>query len=104
MEQEKEYLLSIIKPFVTHPEDVNVEATTDELGVLLRVRVNQEDMGRLIGKQGANANAIRTLVRQLGFTSNKRISIKIDEPEGATMRMVNATDEVDNAFNEAKGI
>jgi len=82
MENEEKYLLNIIQPIVTKPDDVIIKSSIDEMGVLLTVKVNKEDMGRLIGKQGANANAIRTLVRQLGFSCEKRISVKIEEPEG----------------------
>lgn len=101
MEPEAQYVLNLIQPIVTVPEDVKVEYKNDDMGVLLTVRVNQADMGRLIGKQGANANAIRTLVRQLGFTNNKRISIKVEEPEGSTRAPKNFND-VDDSYNQAK--
>lgn len=83
---EKLYLLNIVRPIVTKPEAVEVIEKNDDMGVLLTIKVAKEDMGRLIGKQGANANAVRKLVRQLGFTVNKRISIKVDEPEGGSRR------------------
>lgn len=100
---EKTYLLNLIQPIVSLPEEVEVTETVDEMGVLLAVKVNKADMGRLIGKQGANANAIRTLVRQLGFTNNKRISIKINEPDGST-RSYQGSNTVDESYNEAKSI
>jgi predicted RNA-binding protein YlqC (UPF0109 family) len=100
MEPEVQYLLNLIQPIVTCPEDVNVEYKNDDMGVLLTVKVNQADMGRLIGKQGANANAIRTLVRQLGFTNNKRISIKVEEPEGSTRAPRH--NDVEDSYNQAK--
>ena len=86
MEKETEYLANLIKPLVTLPGEVDIIHSVDDKGVLLTVRVNKEDMGRLIGKDGANANAVRTLVRQLGYTSDKRISVKIEEPEGSTKK------------------
>lgn len=99
---EKTYLLNLVQPIVSLPDEVVVTESTDEMGVLLTVSVNKADMGRLIGKQGANANAIRTLVRQLGFTNNKRISIKINEPEGGTRGF--SSNNVDESYKEAKSI
>lgn len=98
---EEQYVLNLIQPIVSLPNEVEVSQQVDEMGVLITVKVNQADMGRLIGKEGANANAIRSLVRQLGFTNNKRISIKIEEPNGST-RGTRRHDDVEDSYNQAK--
>ena len=98
---EKQYVLNLIQPIVSLPNEVEVSQQVDEMGVLITVKVNQADMGRLIGKEGANANAIRSLVCQLGFTNNKRISIKIEEPNGS-IRGTRRHDDVEDSYNQVK--
>jgi len=75
----------IIKEIVNHPDDVNVTRTVDELGVLLSVKVNREDMGLLIGRAGSTAKAIRALARIVGMRNNARVNLRIEEPEGGRM-------------------
>lgn len=102
MQPEQEYLLNVVLPLVQNKDAVKVDYQNDDRGVLLVLNVAPEDMPRVIGRQGANANAIRNLVRQVGFTNNKRVSVKIEEPEGSTRRQGHA--HVDSAFEEAKNI
>lgn len=77
-----EFLEYIVKALVDHPEDVKTERKVDEMGVLLSVRVNPEDMGQLIGKKGSTAGAIRNLIRIIGLKNQARVNLKIEEPEG----------------------
>lgn len=72
----------VIKAIVDNPNDVKVERTVDEMGVLLTLSVNPEDMGNIIGKQGMTAKAVRTLLRIVGAKNNARVNLKILEPEG----------------------
>ena len=72
----------IVKGLVDHPDDAKVERKVDEMGVLLILKVNPEDMGQIIGRQGATARAIRTLVRIVGLKAHARVNLKIEEPEG----------------------
>lgn len=81
-EKDHEFVEYVIKNLVTKPEEVEVARTVDELGVLLSVKVNQEDMGLLIGKRGSTAKAIRTLVRIVGLRNNARVNLRIEEPQG----------------------
>ena len=81
-----EFLEYVVKTLVDHPEDVKVERKVDEMGVLLTVRVNPEDMGQLIGKEGSTARAIRNLVRIIGLKNHARVNLKIEEPEGGSRR------------------
>lgn len=83
-EPEVSYLKSIMLPLLSHPEGLEVHKSIDDRGVYLVVRVSQDDMGRVIGKQGQTAQSIRNLIRQFGGVYQKSISIKIEEPIGST--------------------
>ena len=83
---DQEFLEYLVKSIVDHPDEVKVERKVDEMGVLLDLRVNQEDMGMLIGRQGSTAKALRTLLRIVGARHNARVNLKIEEPEGAAPR------------------
>ena len=81
-----EFLEFIVKTLVDNPNDVKVDRKVDEMGVLLTVKVNPEDMGQLIGRQGSTARAIRNLVRIIGLKNHARVNLKIEEPEGGSRR------------------
>lgn len=85
-EQDKEFLEFIVKALVDHPEDVEIGRKVDEMGVLLSLKVNSEDMGQIIGKAGATARAIRSLVRIVGLKNHARVNLKIEEPAGGRSR------------------
>ncbi len=80
---DQDFLEFLIKTLVDHPEDVKVDRKVDEMGVLLSLKVNPEDMGQIIGKAGSTARAIRSLVRIVGLKNHARVNLKIEEPEGA---------------------
>ncbi len=82
--KDQEFLVTVVKAIVNHPEDVEVTRDLDERGVLLTLKVNQEDMGYVIGREGSTAKAIRTLLRIIGVKNNARLNLKIAEPEGST--------------------
>ena len=82
--KDQEFLTYVIKALVDHPADVQLERTVDEMGVLLTLKVNPEDMGQIIGRSGNTARAIRTLLRVVGAKNNARVNLKIYEPEGST--------------------
>jgi len=79
---DKEFLEFVVKSIVNNPNDVKVTRTVDEMGVLLNLKVNPEDMGQIIGREGSTAKAIRTILRVIGVRNNARINLKIEEPEG----------------------
>ena len=83
---DKDFLEHIIKELVDHPEDVKVDRKVDEMGVLLSLRVNPEDMGQIIGREGSTARAIRNLVRIVGLKNHARVNLKIEEPVGGDTR------------------
>ena len=81
---DQEFLEYLVKSLVDHPDDVKVDRKVDEMGVLLSLRVNAQDMGQVVGRQGATAKAIRSLLRIVGVKNNARVNLKIEEPEGST--------------------
>ena len=81
---DQEFLEFLIKALVDNPGDVKVDRKVDEMGVLLSLKVNSEDMGQIIGKAGATAKAIRSLVRVVGLKNHARVNLKIEEPEGGS--------------------
>lgn len=81
--QDLEFLIYVVKQIVKNPDDVVAERKIDEMGVLLTLKVNKEDMGQVIGKSGQTAKALRTLLRVMGSKNNARVNLKIIEPEGS---------------------
>jgi len=81
---DQEFVEYVVKAIVNHPDDVRVDRKVDEMGVLLTLKVNPEDMGTLIGRAGSTAKAIRTLTRIVGLRNNARVNLKIEEPEGGS--------------------
>lgn len=81
--QDQDFVEYVVKTIVNHPEDVSTERTVDERGVLLTLKINPEDMGIVIGREGQNARALRTLVKIIGAKNNARVNLKIYEPETA---------------------
>jgi predicted RNA-binding protein YlqC (UPF0109 family) len=82
-EHDKIFLEYVVKALVDNPNDVKIDRTVDEMGVLISLTVNPADMGKIIGRMGNTAKAIRTLLRIIGMKNNARVNLKINEPEGS---------------------
>jgi len=83
-EKDQEFLEFVIKGLVEHPDDVKIGRTVDEMGVLLTLDLHPDDMGKVIGRSGNTAKAIRTLLRVVGMKHNARVNLKINEPPGGS--------------------
>ncbi len=81
-EQDQEFIEYVVKQLVDRPDDVSTDRTVDEMGVLITLKVNPEDLGQVIGRQGQTAKAVRTLLRVVGAKNHARVNLKIFEPEG----------------------
>jgi predicted RNA-binding protein YlqC (UPF0109 family) len=79
--QDQAFVEYVVKAIVNHPEDVKVERTVDDRGVLLTLHINQEDMGYVIGRQGQTARALRILLKTVGAKDDARVNLKIYEPD-----------------------
>lgn len=74
---DQQFIEYIVKSLVSNPDDVQIDRTIDEKGVLIELTVNPEDLGRVIGKRGSSAQALRTLLRALGTKNDARYNLKI---------------------------
>lgn len=83
MEKDQQFLEYVIKALVDSPDEVKINRTVDEMGVLLTLSVGKDDMGKVIGRSGATAKAIRTILRVVGMKYDARVNLKIEEPEGS---------------------
>lgn len=93
---DQQFVEYIVKTLVNNPEDVSVERTIDERGVLLSLSVNPEDIGRVIGRRGSTAQAIRTLLRALGTKNGARYNLKIVNTDGEPRRQETETSAEDS--------
>ncbi len=80
--QDRDFVEYVVKQIVENPDEVEVSREVDEMGVLLTLKVSKDDMGKIIGKSGQTAKALRTLLRIVGSKNNARVNLKIVEPEG----------------------
>src|SRR3954469_17903185 len=83
MERDQQFLEYVVKALIDNPDDVKINRTVDEMGVLLTLSVHKDDMGKVIGRSGATAKAIRTVLRVVGMKNDARVNLKIEEPEGS---------------------
>ncbi|WP_144549002.1 KH domain-containing protein [Bacillus sp. X1(2014)] len=75
----KQLIETIVKPLVDFPEDVHVDVKEDDTRITYQLSVNKTDMGKVIGKQGRVAKAIRTVVYAAGSSQQKKIFLEIGE-------------------------
>ena len=99
---DQQFVEYIVKTLVNNPDKVQITRTIDEKGVLLSLEVDPEDVGRIIGRRGATAQSIRTLLRALGTKNDARYNLKIvnnDDFEPKTQEDA----AVENADTEVAG-
>lgn len=104
MAEDQAFLDYVVKGLVDHPEAVKIGRSVDEMGVLLTLDVHPEDMGKIIGRSGNTAKAVRTLLRVVGMKNNARVNLKINEPEGGSRAPSggSASKTVDEAMADLK--
>ncbi len=117
---DQQFVEYVVKSLVSKPDAVKVERRIDEKGVLLELTVDPEDLGRVIGKRGATAQSLRTLLRALGTKNDARYNLKIvdngeprpprsddrsgettDEPATSTPAAQATSDDDDNGDSDA---
>lgn len=119
---DQQFVEFVVKSIVGNPDAVSVVRSVDEKGVLLELTVDPEDLGRVIGKRGATAQSIRTLLRALGTKNEARYNLKIvdnGEPRaerapredagsssgsGMAMSSATASDDDDVAVEEVSSV
>lgn len=97
-----QFLEFVVKALVDTPDAVKVDRKVDEMGVLITLKVDPADMGKIIGRNGATAKSIRTLLRIVGLKNNARVNLKIEEPEGSTRPSPSASKSVDDVMADLK--
>lgn len=103
MEQDVKFLEFVIKALVEKPDEVKIVRTVDEMGVLMTLDVDKDDMGKIIGREGNTAKAIRTLLRVVGMKNNARVNLKINEPAGSMKEVkMSVTKSLDDAMSDLK--
>jgi predicted RNA-binding protein YlqC (UPF0109 family) len=100
VEKDQVFVEYVVKALVEKPEKVVIKRSIDDRGVLLELTVDPEDMGKIIGKAGATAKSIRTLLRVLGARDELRYNLKISEPEGSEFSARPKSDSDDSEPNE----
>jgi len=93
---DQQFVEYIVKSLVNNPDGVKIERRIDEKGVLLELTVEAEDLGRVIGKRGATAQSLRTLLRALGTKNEARYNLKIvdvDRPDGGVITSLSDDDD-----------
>src|SRR6187397_2691967 len=101
---DQQFVEYIVKSLVSNPDAVSVERRIDEKGVLLELTVDPEDLGRVIGKRGATAQSLRTLLRALGTKNDARYNLKIvdnGEPGAGRSQQSSARDDNDDSNDSA---
>jgi predicted RNA-binding protein YlqC (UPF0109 family) len=106
---DQQFVEYVVKSLVNNPDAVSVERSVDEKGVLLELTVDPEDLGRVIGKRGATAQSMRTLLRALGTKNEARYNLKIVDngeprPERSTKSQAYSTsdsDEISSAQDDS---
>ena len=104
---DQQFVEFIVKTLVSNPEKVAINRVIDEKGVLLSLSVDPEDVGRVIGRRGATAQSIRTLLRALGTKNDARYNLKIvntDELEGEPTDARTVADYDDETETENDGL
>ena len=91
---DQEFLDYVAKALVDNPDAVEVDRKVDEMGVLLTIKVHKDDVGKLIGRNGNTAKALRTLLRVVGMKNHARVNLKIDEPEGGRAPRENSVESM----------
>lgn len=100
---DQQFVEYIVKSLVGNPDDVVVERTIDEKGVLLTLTVNPDDLGRVIGKRGVTAQSLRTLLRALGTKNDARYNLKIVNNDGEGYA-VSSDDQVTGEESQANDV
>ena len=99
---DQQFVEYIVKTLVNNPDKVNIERQIDEKGVLLSLSVDPEDVGRVIGRRGATAQSIRTLLRALGTKNDARYNLKIVNTDGERVGTISSDDPEDTDYEHTE--
>ncbi|MBP7819470.1 KH domain-containing protein [Candidatus Gracilibacteria bacterium] len=97
---DRDFIEFVVKSIVDTPDQVEISRTIDDLGVLITLKVAKDDMGKVVGRSGQTAKAMRVLLRLIGSQQGNRVNLKILEPSGAEVHVNNDFSDLedDNIF------
>ncbi|HCW32227.1 MAG: hypothetical protein UT36_C0004G0085 [Candidatus Peregrinibacteria bacterium GW2011_GWF2_39_17] len=101
---DRDFIEYVVKQLVDDPTKVIVTRTVDEMGVLITLQVSSMDMGKVIGKSGQTAKALRILLRVIGSKNHARVNLKIVEPDGHEVAPEEITTEKKSSKKEKSAI
>ncbi len=102
MQSDQEFLEYVVRALADNPDAVKTDRKVDEMGVLITLKVDPADMGKIIGRSGQTAKAIRSLLRVVGIKNNARVNMKIEEPEGGRGPRIERRSEVDEVVDDLR--
>ena len=111
MEKDVEFLDFVVKALVDNKDAVKIDRKIDEMGVLLTLSVDPSDLGKVIGRNGSTARAIRTLLRIIGYKNGARVNLRILDPNNPGGQAKEQTsneapqtsmDDVENVIDDLK--
>ncbi len=97
--KDEKFLEYVVKSIVSNQDSIEITRKVDEMGVLLTLKVAQEDVSRIIGRDGQIAKAIRLLLKSVGYTEKVRATLKIDAPQLGPRRDRDDRESRDNRDN-----
>ncbi len=100
--KDAEFLEYLVKSLVDTPDAVKVERKVDEMGVLLSLKIDPQDMGKVIGRNGNTARSIRNLLRIVGIKNHARVNLKIEEPPGGAPPPRSSKRSMDEVVDDLK--
>lgn len=98
--KDQEFLEYVVKALVDNPDAVQTERNVDEMGVFLKLKIDAADMGKIIGRNGNTAKALRNLLRVVGLKNQARVNLKIEEPPNGTGGRQSAPRSEDQSMDE----
>ena len=96
--RDRDFIEFVVKSIVDSPDAVEINRTVDDLGVLITLKVAKDDMGKVVGKSGQTAKAMRILLRLVGSKDGNRVNLKILEPSGEEVHVSDSDDDDENIF------
>lgn len=95
-------LRNLILPLIEHPDDLRIESEAQEDATLLRVHLHDEDIGRVIGRQGRRAEALRSILKAKGNTLGERLYIDICDGSESKKSSVDFNTEDEGSHRNAE--
>ncbi len=74
-----DFVRYVLQQICEHPADIHIEHIIDSKGTLLKIKTHEDDMGRVIGKNGQTISALRLLVKSIGARERKKITLKVED-------------------------